>query len=65
MFLNLFAALYTKHAKRLGDIVIYSLPCSTILFHILTQKALFPKEITEPQMCFDFLYNGRPKHFPF
>jgi hypothetical protein len=50
-------ALVIQYAKRMRHIVIYSLPDSTIFFHIISQSARFSggEGVIEQKMCFDFL----------
>jgi hypothetical protein len=47
-------------------IVIYGLYDSVILFHIISQTVRLSKnELFYTNVCFDFLYDFRPKHFSF
>jgi len=48
-----FLALGIQHAMHMRHIVICDQPCSTIFFHIFSQRALFSKKkrVTEHKMC--------------
>jgi ribulose-5-phosphate 4-epimerase/fuculose-1-phosphate aldolase len=58
-------ALVIPHAMRMRHIITCGPPRSTIFFHIISQTVRFSKKVTEQKMCFDFLYNLRPKYFSF
>jgi hypothetical protein len=63
---RVYVALGIQNAMLIRRIVICGLPRSTIFFSTLSPKRhdFRKKDLPEHKMCFDFLYNFRPKHFP-
>jgi len=46
-----FVALGNQHAIRMRHIDIYSLPLSTMYFHIISQTARYSKKVIKRKMC--------------
>jgi hypothetical protein len=61
-----FVTLGVQHAVRMHDLSSGGLSCFAVSFHIFSYTAqLVKKKYWTQNVCFDFLYNFRIKHFSF